>query len=64
MNEKQYKEQRVNLLNETQQLINEGKVPEAEKKMEISKKTSTRLNGADVIRKAPLIKTRFLSLTI
>lgn len=34
MNEKQYKEQRTNLLNETQQLINEGKGAEADKKME------------------------------
>lgn len=34
MNEKQYKEQRTNLLNEAQQLINEGKGAEAEKKMD------------------------------
>jgi len=34
MNEKQYKEQRTNLLNEAQQLINEGKGADAEKKME------------------------------
>lgn len=34
MNGKQYREQRANLLNETQQLINEGKGADAEKKME------------------------------